>query len=77
MQLSFSLPAARKSATVVSKARIIVLLTKQVVFKNRALLMASRWKGAQKHTAEPMDQLLKTKQIASLLTLLEYYQTQE
>lgn len=66
-----------KLAVVVSKARLIVLLTKQVVLKSRALLMASRWNGAQKHTAETVDPLLKTKPIPSSLTLLDYYQTLE
>lgn len=46
-----------KSAVIVSKARVIVLLTKQVVLKSKALLMASRWKGAQKHTAVTVDPL--------------------
>lgn len=64
-----------KSAVIVSKARLIVLLTKQVVLKSRAPLMASRWKGAQKHAAESVDLLLKTKWIPSPLTLLEHSQT--
>lgn len=64
-----------KSAVVVSKAGLIVLLTKRVVLKSRALLMASRWKGAQKHTAATVDPLLKTKPTLSPLTPLEYYQT--
>lgn len=52
-----------KSAFIVSKVRLIVLLTKQVVLKSGALLMASRWKEAQKHTTATVDPLLKTKTI--------------
>lgn len=63
-----------KSAVIVSKARLIVLLTKQVVLKSRPPLMVSRWKGAQKLTAESGDLLLKTRLIPSPLTLLEYSQ---
>lgn len=58
-----------------NQARQIVLLTKQVALKSRALLMASRWKGAQKYTAATVDSLLKTKPVPLLQTLLEYYQT--
>lgn len=50
-----------KSAVIVSKARLIVLLTKQVVLKSRPPLMVSRWKGAQKLTAESGDLLFKNK----------------
>lgn len=64
-----------KSAVIVSKARLIVLLTKQVVLKSRSPLMASRWEGAQKLTAESVDLLLKIRLIPSPLTLLEYSQT--
>lgn len=57
-----------KTAVVVSKARPIVLLTEQVVLKCRAPLMAGRWKGAQKLTAEGADLLLKTKPILRFVT---------